>query len=515
MIKAVGHSIVEVLFMLLVLGVNTLNAKDLNNKIVVKSRQDLLSNLTQKNTMFEIRCVVDLEGASIVFPSNCELILASGRIVNGVIRGNKTKLAVRCTHSLGVKIEGSWISPRIEDSFFFDISDNCILSNINNLQSKDDYNVIYLNKDEYDVDIKDNNGYAIRLLDHAKLINHSSIQLHGNNHKGYFIVYIADASDVEIKGGIIRGDIGKHSYINGSTSEWGMGVGIIASSRVKIHDVLISHCTGDGIYIGGYPSNYIGDYSFSSKNIIIKNVICDSNRRQGLSVISVDGLLVEKCHFINTGTIEKTAPSDGIDIEPNVSDGRNNSVRNVLIRKCIFSNNNGYAFHTDLGVSDGSINNIENVLVERCTADGQILIGTPNVLFKRSRLESIIIRPYEAPINVAFNNCKIIGRGIIVKDLHPHKQLYVNGNAPRSFVNLELNSCQIEYISNEDTGSGYLISIQTEPKIVESISVNNCVFALPQEYANTNLVNNKNNEHVVIKKSKLKVGSGSSKRINE
>lgn len=514
MIKAVGHRIIEVLFMFLVFGINTLDAKNLNNKIVVKSSQDLLSNLTQKYTKFEIRCVVDLNGAAIVFPSNCELILASGRIVNGTIRGNKTKLTVRSRHSLGVLLEGSWISPRIEDSYFFNISDNCILSNINNLQSKDDYNVIYLNKGEYNIDIKDNNGYAIRLLDHAKLINNSCIQLQGNNHKGYFIVYIADASDVEIKGGIIRGDIGKHSYIHGSTSEWGMGVGIIASSRVKIHDVLISHCTGDGIYIGGYPTSYIGDFSQSSRNIIIKNVIADSNRRQGMSVISVDGLLVEECSFINTGSVEATAPSDGIDIEPNVSDGRNNSIRNVIIRECVFRNNAGYDIQTDLGVTDGEICNYENVIVEKCVADGQSLLGSPSTTIRKTKMESVVVRPFEAPVNIYFTKCKIFGRGIIVRDLHPHKQLYINKNKPASFIKLVFDNCRIKHETSGRIDSEHLISIECKKNIVNSISVNNSVCILPKSSNKDQLVFNKNKNNIIFKNSKLRIG-GSSQRIYE
>ena len=63
--------------------------------------------------------------------------------------------------------------------------------------------------------------------------------------------------------------------------------------------------------------------------------MCDNNYRQGISIISVDGLLVENSKFNNTWG---TPPSSGVDIEP---DSPDEVVRNVVFRNCTFSDNYG------------------------------------------------------------------------------------------------------------------------------------------------------------------------------
>ena len=55
-----------------------------------------------------------------------------------------------------------------------------------------------------------------------------------------------------------------------------------------------------------------------------------------MSVISVDGLLVEACTFANTWG---TAPGAGIDLEP---DGDDQSLVDIVIRNCVFENNEGH-----------------------------------------------------------------------------------------------------------------------------------------------------------------------------
>lgn len=499
-----------------ILGVFDLNSKETRSRIIVKNTQELLSSITRNNSVFEIRGEIDLNDKTVTFPSNSELLITTGKIINGVLRGEQTTLTVKCCNSIGVRFTGSWIASKIDDSFFISsiLTDDQILVNINNLQSKDVRNIIHLKKKNYNLNIKANNGYALKLLNHAKVISQSKINLNGNNHKGYFIVFIADATDIEYSGGTINGDVGIHNYIKDSSSEWGMGIGVIASSNVYIHDVSVMHCTGDGIYIGGYPTSYIGDFSQSSRNVIIKNVIADSNRRQGMSVISVDGLLVEECSFINTGSVEATAPSDGIDIEPNVSDGRNNSIRNVIIRECVFRNNAGYDIQTDLGVTDGEICNYENVIVEKCVADGQSLLGSPSTTIRKTKMESVVVRPFEAPVNIYFTKCKIFGRGIIVRDLHPHKQLYINKNKPASFIKLVFDNCRIKHATSGRIDSEHLISIECKKNIVNSISVNNSVCILPKSSNKDQLVFNKNKNNIIFKNSKLRIG-GSSQRIYE
>ena len=104
-----------------------------------------------------------------------------------------------------------------------------------------------------------------------------------------------------------------------------------------------------------------------------------------------------------------------------------------------------------------------------------------------------------------------MGRGVYIKDPHPHKQLYVNKNNPSSFVDLVFNNCRFEYKSNQIVDSEYMISIQSKSKVVNAIALNHCTFILPKNANNDKLIMNKNKDQIVIKNSRKKVGSSVSK----
>ena len=468
--------------------------------VIVKTKSDFLTNRLS-NTKYEIRSVINLDESEIPLPPNSEVVISAGSIINGEIKGNNTILTVLTSSCLGVKLSGTWFAPTIDDSFFIPaiLSDDDIFFNINNLQNDKILNTIYLKKNKYNISIKESGGYALKLKDKVNIVNKSTISLLGNNYKGYSILLVSKSSDIDIAGGKIVGDVGKHKYQSGTSSEWGMGITIEASENVTIHDISISRCTGDGIYISGLSTDYIGDYSKSSKNIVLRNVISDTNRRQGLSVISVDGLLVENCSFINTGKVEKTAPSSGIDIEPNVSKGRNNSVRNIMIKNCRLIGNMGRSFEADLSVSDGIIVNFENIVVDGCYADGQFLIGTPCLRVNNSRIESVLIRPYEAPVDILFANCKIEGRGVIINDYHKHNPLYTNRNTSKKDVDLTLNNCIIKYKSQPMISASSIISILSNPETNVFVSFDSCDISTDGQYVNTNLISNDNKKKVMFR----------------
>ena len=490
------------------------SAKGTQERIVVRTTAEFVNNINKDNTTFEIRGDINLNGSTYTLQNGCEIRVVSGSLINGVIKGESTKLTANKPSTIGVKLEGTWNAPLIEDTIFIKqhLSDDEIIANINKLQSKHIYNTIYLTKRKYLLSIKESGGCALRLLDSAKLVNNSEIILRGNDHKGYSIISISKAFNVEVCGGRLKGDVGVHTYQNGTTSEWGMGISIEASENILIHDVKISNCTGDGIYISGFPTNYIGDYSKASKNVVLRNVTCDSNRRQGLSIICVDGLLVEKCSFINTGKIEKTAPSSGIDIEPNVSKGRNNSVRNIMIKDCNLRGNKGRSFESDLSVTDGVTVNFCNIVIENCFADGQFFIGTPNVVVKNCKMESVLIRSYEAPMNALFESCQIKGRGIIVRDPHKHEALYKNRKVKRPQASLTLRNCKLVYSDKSRNKKGNLITIESIPENVEYVVLDSCSVSIPTKFVNAQLISNTKDVAVFFKRCNISIEK---QRINK
>ncbi len=113
-------------------------------------------------------------------------------------------------------------------------------------------------------------------------------------------------------------------------AEWRMGVSLRGASNVLVEGVRIESSGGDGIYIDGGSGRKL------STDVVIRNVTCYDNYRQGMSVISVRNLLVENCVFANTWG---TAPGAGLDLEP---DGPEQSLVDIVVRNCIFENNEGH-----------------------------------------------------------------------------------------------------------------------------------------------------------------------------
>lgn len=110
-------------------------------------------------------------------------------------------------------------------------------------------------------------------------------------------------------------------------AEWRSVLAFHGCTDVKVYGVILADSGGDGIYIdGGGEKKY-------SENIYIRDVTCDNNYRQGISVISVRGLLVENCAFNNTWG---TPPSSGVDIEP---DSLDQHLAGLVFRDCEFIDN--------------------------------------------------------------------------------------------------------------------------------------------------------------------------------
>ncbi len=122
---------------------------------------------------------------------------------------------------------------------------------------------------------------------------------------------ITNAVDVRLSGKGATFRMWRVDYVGGKdyvSSDWRHTIIIRGSRNVVVEGIRFEESGGDGIYIrnliGGPPA----------KDITIRGCVFDRHHRQGMSVISAENLLVEDCTFSN---ISGTAPSDGVDIEPN------------------------------------------------------------------------------------------------------------------------------------------------------------------------------------------------------
>jgi len=112
-------------------------------------------------------------------------------------------------------------------------------------------------------------------------------------------------------------------------AEWRMPLSLQGCCQVEVCGLTLCDSGGDGIIVGrGSQRTYCQD-------VHIKDVVCRNNYRQGISVISAEGLVVENSVFQDTWG---TPPSSGVDLEPDSPDER---LREVIFRNCRFEDNYG------------------------------------------------------------------------------------------------------------------------------------------------------------------------------
>ena len=161
-----------------------------------------------------------------------------------------------------------------------------------------------------------------------------------------------------------------HSY---DTEENRHCIGLRAVNNVVVEGVKCTKAGGDGIYVsdgwGGSDPTY-------SSNVTIQDCTLDNNRRQGISVISAQDLIIRRCVMSNTGATNGTAPKAGIDFEPDLPVHR--LVRCALQDCSMFGNragdNYGSGIHTYLGNLNGTSQPVA-ISIERCLIKSTAGIG--------------------------------------------------------------------------------------------------------------------------------------------
>ena len=191
---------------------------------------------------------------------------------------------------------------------------------------------------------------------------------------------------------------------------------IISSSHIRVEGLTLAESGGDGIYISSHNRMTYGD-------IVLRDLDCVGNFRQGLSVICVDGLLVERCRFRDTcGTL----PESGIDFEPNHGYHR---LRNIVVRDCVSENNRGCGYEFSLG-HFGSKTDPVDIRLENCRAVGcashavgitmryaskdntdlpKGRISMKNCTFEKcGRAGLQVVRKPAGTVDVSFENCRFL-----------------------------------------------------------------------------------------------------------
>ncbi|MGD7707531.1 hypothetical protein [Microlunatus sp. Y2014] len=150
----------------------------------------------------------------------------------------------------------------------------------------------------------------------------------------------------------------------GHDGQWRHVINIMSGRSVLIEGLRLAESGGDGIYVG--KSQVPGDPHHSA-DIVVRNVTCDANYRQGMSIVGVAGLLAEGCRFSNTLGHN---PQAGVDIEPNDAD---QPLTGIVLRDCVLEGNQSYQMVVSLTRYDATSPALD-ILLDRCRlggADGQ------------------------------------------------------------------------------------------------------------------------------------------------
>jgi hypothetical protein len=158
-------------------------------------------------------------------------------------------------------------------------------------------------------------------------VGDGSVRINDTASEGYQIFQVWDTTDALFIRPKIIGDVDSHT---GTTGEFGMGIDARGTTNLRIIEPNISKCWGDGIYIGTTASQ---DFC---KSVFIDSPVLPLNRRQGISVISVDGFYLTNPVIENTGG---TSPAAGIDFEPNAA---THLLKNIRISGITTKGNDGY-----------------------------------------------------------------------------------------------------------------------------------------------------------------------------
>ncbi len=151
-----------------------------------------------------------------------------------------------------------------------------------------------------------------------------------------------------------RADYDGPDYVK---AEWRHVLSFRGCTDVTVLGLTLVESGGDGIYLGA------GRNRQTNRNVTIRDVVCDRNYRQGISVITAENLLIEDCVLKNTAG---TAPAAGIDFEPNHASER---LVNCVMRNCVIENNHGLGIHLYLRPLDGTSEPV-SIRIENCVTRG-------------------------------------------------------------------------------------------------------------------------------------------------
>lgn len=356
------------------------NSQNTNNYLSEFSSDTLKIDMSlyEQGNNYIITDTIDLHGKTLYLPADVKIVIRGGLFKNGCIVGNNTPLKYNKTVFDSVHIKGSWLVPCISTEMFKSLSYDNSLKDVLALANSQIQNNIKIEKGLYQVTATKNSPICLNVESNTELKIDGTIKLTPNDLTGYSILNIS-GKNISISGkGSIVGDKFTHT---GTEGEWGMGICVAGGENISIYGLKIENCWGDCIYIRR-----------NAKDVVIEDCTLDNGRRQGISIISAQNVLIKNCTISNIGGAN---PAYAIDVEPNQGD----QVRNVEIIN-VEANNCRGGFECNGSVPGAEIDSIKirscivanskrwplrfikakSIIVDRCKVNG--FRGETIVLFK-------------------------------------------------------------------------------------------------------------------------------------
>lgn len=201
-------------------------------------------------------------------------------------------------------------------------------------------------------------------------------------------------------------------------------ISILGGENVTVEELYIDKSGGDGVCIN--DKHYLrGELTTKkNKNILLENLICDANARNGISIISGDSINVNNCKCINTGKLNPEGlasggPWAGISSEAEY----NRPLNNVTITNCLIENTRNRGLDIamkklcntsdfDMSISDCEVKECPfGIVVARMGQSGQIsgAVNFEKCLVSDAGSTTVVVREWENDsAALSFKNCAFI-----------------------------------------------------------------------------------------------------------
>lgn len=183
----------------------------------------------------------------------------------------------------------------------------------------------------------------------------ASMELLAHNHPIYQMLRVWDRDNVTISYARLNGRKDLNAAVTG---EFGMGIDVRGGTNCTLIQPRTHNMWGDGVYWGA------GATTGAPKNGYVLKHVADACRRQGMSIITADGLVVESPTWQNIGG---TSPAGGLDIEPDHNTDELKGVRiiNPTTRNCA-----GPGIAIAMPLFAGAAPKVVDILIENHVDDG-------------------------------------------------------------------------------------------------------------------------------------------------